>query len=226
MTRSRRSSRCSSPLRSSPSAYAGRSLSAGLQLVTRSRCCDPRPARTPGAAGVTGVVQTPDPAVAILAQRVRRAQPDPTGHSRSRAGRCDPRPARTPGAAPHVRCSAAAVLELRSSPSAYAGRSTGPAGPRRSPPAVAILAQRVRRAQPRQARRPDRSADRCDPRPARTPGAATPRSPGIAGCRSLRSSPSAYAWRSEGALTGNPDGGQVDRCDPRPARTPGAAVSR
>ena len=86
--------------------------------------CDPRPARTPGAAAVKGHGRVRAEVVAILAQRVRRAQPA----TLTRYG---------------------AAFSLRSSPSAYAGRSR----PARTPRGPA--------------------QHRCDPRPARTPGAAT-----------------------------------------------------
>jgi len=108
--------------------------------------CDPRPARTPGAAhprrgghGAAGV--------AILAQRVRRAQQHPTTCTPPSGSCCDPRPARTPGAAPMRSRSAVSRPALRSSPSAYAGRSRGRHVRAERVHVVAILAQRVRRAQ-------------------------------------------------------------------------------
>src|SRR6266511_148395 len=87
---------------------------------------------------------------------------------------CDPRPARWPGAAlAEPDDIAAKLLELRSSPGAMAGRSLRlGAGQVLAAGVVAILARRDGRAQPDQAGGKPRACCRCDPRPARWPGAA------------------------------------------------------
>ena len=159
-------------MRSSPSAYAGRSPGAdGCDTFGVGRC-DPRPARTPGAAGLGPHGRAHRNVVAILAQRVRRAQhmTDPDTGIRC----CVAILAQRVRRAQPWGCGRTAPVasKLRSSPSAYAGRCAGHRIVYVETTTVAILAQRVRRAQPVRSTRSSGLPASCDPRPARTPGAA------------------------------------------------------
>ena len=209
-------------LRSSPGSVAGRSMEHAADLLGHACGCDPRPARWPGAARCVldlavneGTMLRSSPgSVAGRSSEIR----DQHGHY---------------------------MEELRSSPGSVAGRSLAcrTAGDPRA--RVAILARLGGRAQLKRARYdevdraklrsspgsvagrsshgPPQDIDRrrrCDPRPARWPGAAPGRDTGAArvGVAILarlggRAQPGAgRARRSPGRC-----------CDPRPARWPGAA---
>ncbi|SDZ23997.1 hypothetical protein SAMN05444365_1082 [Micromonospora pattaloongensis] len=208
-------------LRSSPGAMAGRRPTHRPPPSWPAQCCDPRPARWPGAGRRRCWSLT-----SLHGCDPRPARWPGAGSSRCHrrrrpTGRCDPRPARWPGAGSCSSASLSITNSLRSSPGAMAGRRLPPVHRQGDDVGVAILARRDGRAQGRiqRWRSGHPGVAILARRDGRAQAAAGPPVQGVRGRVAIlaRRDGRAQGWRRSCRA-----GWDRPRCDPRPARWPGA----